>query len=100
MNTATKWPREDGTFRGMTETSSPPWPIVGAFKGVTPTTPQQVTAWHTGPEEQMNTTAMDCEVGPKATKNQVQMVNREGGERQGVALEKGDGDPPAESKGT
>ena len=54
----------------------------------------------TGPNERTNTTAMDCVVGLKATMNQVQRANREGGERQGVALGKGDGDPPAEGKCT
>ena len=41
---------------------------------------------------------MDHKVRPKATHNQVQRASREGGKQQGVALGKGDGDPPAESK--
>ena len=41
---------------------------------------------------------MDREVGLEATTNQVQRANREEGEQRGVALGKGNGDPPAESK--
>ena len=47
-----------------------------------------------------DTTALDCVVGPEAATNRVQRANRGGGERQGVALEKGEGIPPAEGKGT
>ena len=43
---------------------------------------------------------MDCEVGLEATTNRVQRANREGGERRGVALGKGEVENTRREQGT
>ena len=93
-------PREDGDF---TRTDRYERPTVARRQSVQGGDIGNATAGDsaaTGSDERTNTTAMDHKVGPEATTNRVQRANREGGERQGMTLGKGDGDPPAEGKGT